>query len=144
MAMLLAFCLVACHKDEQAVEGVAHDVAKAEHQAQVTATERDQERAELDQIPLPTKSLYIDIHDPSEWENPFLAVGAGTLSLRIILPDENPSSVGLGTLLRPAAARAGSWSCGSPIWTGPCLYSRRRVAIWPRHRRGRVVVCLAR
>ena len=105
MAMLLAFCLVACHKDEQAVEGVAHDVAKAEHQAQVTATEHDQERAELDQIPLPTKSLYIDIRDPSEWENPFLAVGADTLSLRIILPDENPSTLGQGTLLRLEAAR---------------------------------------
>jgi hypothetical protein len=105
MGLLLAFSLVACHKEEQAVEGVAKTAVKAEHQAQATATERDQERAQLDQIPLPTKSLYIDIHDPSAWANPFLSVGAETLTLRIILPDANPSPVGQGTLLRPEAAR---------------------------------------
>jgi hypothetical protein len=105
MAFLLAFSLAACHKEEQAVEGVAHDAAKAEHQAQVNATEHDQERAELDLIPLPTKSLYIDIHDPAAWTNPFLSVGGDMLTLRIILPDENPSPVGAGSLLRPAAAR---------------------------------------
>ncbi len=105
MAMLLALSLTACHKEEQVVEGVAKDAAKAEHQAQAAATEHDQERAELDQIPLPTKSLYIDIHDPSNWSNPFLAVGADTLRLRIILPDENPSPAGEGSLLRPVAAR---------------------------------------
>ena len=105
MVLLLAFTLAACHKEEQAVEGVAHNAAKAEHQAQATATERDQERAQLEQIPLPTKSLYIDIHDPAAWANPFLLVGADTLTLRILLPDANPSPVGQGTLLRPEAAR---------------------------------------
>ncbi len=105
MGLLLALSLVACHKEEQAVEGVAHTAAKAEHQAQATATERDQERAQLEQIPLPTKSLYIDIHDPAAWANPFLSVGAETLTLRIILPDANPSPMGQGTLLRPVAAR---------------------------------------
>jgi hypothetical protein len=104
-AMLVAFCLAACHKEEQAVEGVAKDAAKAEHQAQDTATERDAERAQLEQIPLPTKSLYIDIHDPAAWANPFLSVGAETLTLRILLPDANPSPVGAGTMLRPEAAR---------------------------------------
>ncbi|MGD0157669.1 MAG: hypothetical protein ABSB50_16355 [Terracidiphilus sp.] len=104
-ALLLAFPLAACHKEAQAVEGVAKTAEKAEHQAQATATERDQERAQLEQIPLPTKSLYVDIHDPSAWQNPFLSVGADTVALRIILPDENPSAVGQGTLLRPAAAR---------------------------------------
>ncbi len=105
LGLLLAFSLVACHKDEQAVEGVARNVAQAEHQAQQTATEHDQERAELAQIPLPTKSLYIDIHDPSAWANPYLSVGPSLLTLRIILPDENPSPIGQGTLLRLEAAR---------------------------------------
>jgi hypothetical protein len=105
MGLLLAFSLVACHKEEQAVEGVAHTAAKAEHQAQAKATERDQERAQLEQIPLPTKSLYIDIHDPAAWANPFLSVGAETLTLRITPPDANPSPVGQGTMLRPVAAR---------------------------------------
>ena len=105
MGLILAFSPVACHKGEQAVENVAHTATKAEHEAQNAATERDQERDQLKQIPLPTKSLYIDIHDPAAWANPFLSVGANTLTLRIILPDANPSPVGKGTMLRPEAAR---------------------------------------
>ena len=87
------------------MEGVAKNAAKAEHQAQATATEQDAERAQLEQIPLPTKSLYIDVHDPAAWANPFLSVGAATVTLRILLPDANPSPVGQGSMLRPEAAR---------------------------------------
>ena len=87
------------------MEGVAQKAAKAEQQAQATATLRDQQRAQLAQIPLPTKSLYADVHDPSAWENPFLAVGANMLTLRILLPDTNPSALGDGSFLRPKAAR---------------------------------------
>jgi len=105
LPLTLVFCLTACHKEEQAVEGVAKTAVKVEHQAQATATERDQERAQLEQIPLPTKSLYIDIHDPAAWANPFLSVGADVLTLRVVVLDENPSPVGEGSMLRPAAAR---------------------------------------
>jgi hypothetical protein len=120
----------ACHREERAVVRVE----RAEYQAHVKATELDQERAALGQIPLPTKSLYIDIHDPSQWANPFLAVGADTVTLRILLADANPSPVGQGTLLRLEAARrqelqlrltdldtavaaipAGAWSYGRVI-----------------------------
>ncbi len=105
LALLSALALAACHREEHAVAGLAKDAEKAEHQAQIKATEHDQERAQLDQIPLPTKSLYIDIHDSSQWTNPFLSVGADILALRVILPDENPSPSGPGGMLRPEAAR---------------------------------------
>jgi len=105
LALLPVLAIAACHREVQAVAGVAKDAEKAEHKAQAAASERDQERAELDQIVLPTKSLYIDVHDPAQWANPFLLVGAETVGLRIMMPDANPSPVGQGTLLRPAAAR---------------------------------------
>jgi len=105
MGLLLAFALVACHKEEQAVEGVAQKAVTAEQKAQATATEQDNERAQLALIPLPTKSMYVDIHEPSSWANPFISVGADMISLRITLADANPSTVGEGTMLRPAAAR---------------------------------------
>ena len=105
LALLPVLAIAACHREVQAVAGVAKDAEKAEHKAQAAASERDQERAELDQIVLPTKSLYIDVHDPAQWANPFLLVGADTVGLRIMMPDANPSPVGQGTLLRPAAAR---------------------------------------
>ena len=105
MALLLLVAIVACHREEQAVEGVAQKAANAERQAQEKATVRDKQRAELSRIPLPTKSLYIDVHEPGAWANPFLSVEANTLDLRVNLADANPSQVGQGTILRPAAAR---------------------------------------
>jgi len=109
MAGLLAVALIACHKEEQAVVGAAKSAVSAEQQAQAAAqaraSVRDEQRAELARIPLPTKSLYVDVHDPSAWGNPFLAVGPDTITLRIIQADANPSEIGKGTMLRPEAAR---------------------------------------
>jgi hypothetical protein len=105
MAALPAFVLAACHKEEQAVEGVAKRAETVEQKVQDTETQLDLERQELEQVPLPTKSLYIDIHDPANWSNPFLSVGPDTIALRILMPDANPSPAGQGDLLRPVAAR---------------------------------------
>ncbi len=102
---LLALGLAACHKEEQAVAGVANTAEKAEQKAQATASERDSELAQLALIPLPTKSMYVDVHEPSAWANPFLSVGVDMLTLRITLADANPSTMGEGTMLRPTAAR---------------------------------------
>jgi hypothetical protein len=49
--------------------------------------------------------MYVDVHEPAAWANPFLSVGPDTLNLRITLADANPSSLGKGTMLRPRAAR---------------------------------------
>jgi hypothetical protein len=109
MGLLLVVSFVACHKEEQAVVGVAQTAVHAEHQAQVaaqaSASRRDQQRAALALIPLPTKSLYVDVHEPGAWVNPFLSVEADALDLRITMADANPSPVGQGTMLRPEAAR---------------------------------------
>jgi hypothetical protein len=104
MAALLAIAISACHKEEQAVVGVARNAARAEQQAQANATERDSERAALAKIPLPTKSLYLNVHDPSQWENPFLSADAEFLDLRVTMADAN-TTPGEGSLLRPEAAR---------------------------------------
>jgi hypothetical protein len=105
IALLIGLNLAACHKEEQVVAGVAQNAVNAEHQAQAAASVRDQQRATLAAIPLPTKSMYVDVHEASAWANPFLSVDADTLNLRITLPDANPSNVGQGTMLRPQAAR---------------------------------------
>ncbi len=105
LALLPALVFSACHRGETAVVRVEKDAVDAERRAHEAALQRDQERAELSQIPLPTKSLYIDIHDPSQWSNPFLVVGSDTVALRIVNADANPTPVGQGSLLRPAAAR---------------------------------------
>ena len=93
MALLLAVAIVACHKEEQAVVNVAQTAVKAQQQAQAAATERDKERAALARIPLPTKSLYINVREPGEWVNPFISVDADSLNLRVTLADANPSPI---------------------------------------------------
>jgi hypothetical protein len=103
--LLLVASLVACHKEEQAVAGVAQKAENAEHQAQAAASVRDQQRDALTRIPLPTKSLYIDIREPGAWANPFLSVESDTLDLRVNFADANPSPMGEGTMLRPSGAR---------------------------------------
>jgi hypothetical protein len=109
ICLLLALGPSACRKQEQEVVGVAHNAVSAEHQAQLAAqaraTTRDQQRATLSRISLPTKSLYVDVHEPAAWANPFLSVGVDSLNLRVILPDANTSNLGEGTMLRPEAAR---------------------------------------
>lgn len=104
MAILLAVALSACHKEEQAVTNAAQNAANAQRQAQAAATEIDKQRAALAQIPLPTKSLYVDVHDPNAWANPFLSVNVSSINLRVTNADVNPGG-GDGSLLRPAAAR---------------------------------------
>jgi hypothetical protein len=109
IAGLLAVCLIACHREEQAVVGAAKSAVNAEHQAQAAAqaraTTRDQQREGLSRIALPTKSMYVDVHDPSAWHNPFLAIGPEMITLRIEQADANTSDLGKGTMLRPVAAR---------------------------------------
>ena len=97
--------VAACHKEEQAVMGVAQTAVNAEHKAQAAASEIDRQRAALAAIPLPTKSMYMDVHEPGAWANPFLSVDAQTLNLRVTLTDANPSTLGQGTMLRPEGAR---------------------------------------
>src|SRR5206468_4215530 len=68
-------------------------------------SERDQQRLQMANVPLPTKSLYMSVHDPSAWQNPFISVDAEFFDLRVIMADANPSSLGEGSMLRPEAAR---------------------------------------
>jgi hypothetical protein len=105
IGLLLPAALVACRKEERAVEGVAQNAVKAEHLVQAKESQLDLDRVQLNQIPLPTKSLYVDIHDPSQWANPFLVVGPDTITLRVLEADANTSPIGQGTLLRPVSAR---------------------------------------
>jgi hypothetical protein len=103
--LVLPLLSTACHREEQAVKGAAQNAVKAEHLAQANATQLDQERAQLEQIPLPTKSMYADVHDPAQWTNPFLMVGPEYVDMRVVFADVNTSTVAAGTLLRPEAAR---------------------------------------
>jgi len=109
MVLMLGLFPVACHKQEQAVVGVAKNAVNAEQKAQAAAQaaaqKSDRQRDALTVIPLPSKSLYLDVHEPGAWANPFISAGPDSLTLRVTMTDANPSTVGKGTILRPEAAR---------------------------------------
>jgi hypothetical protein len=104
-ALAVTLGIASCHKGGQAVEGVAQKASNAEQKARAKAVDLENKRAEIAAIPLPTKSLYVDIHEPAAWNNPFLSVGPDMISLHIMLADANKSTFGEGTMLRPAGAR---------------------------------------
>jgi hypothetical protein len=60
---------------------------------------------ELAQVPLPAKSQYLSVHSLSSWQNPYLTVQANVITLHVMLADANPSSIGIGGMTRPVAAR---------------------------------------
>ncbi len=62
-------------------------------------------RQQIELIPLPAKTRYLAIHSLTTWENPYLTVQENIATLHITVADANPSSVGVGGMLRPVGAR---------------------------------------
>jgi hypothetical protein len=108
MAIFLAVAMVACHKQEQAVVGVAKTAVDAEHKAQANAranaSELENQRAQMERIPLPTKSLYINVRDVAAWANPFLTVNADSLTLSYF-PTDTPPTTGTKAAKQAATRR---------------------------------------
>jgi hypothetical protein len=73
----------------------AHALAKSEATARVS----------LEEVPPPSKHLYVNVRSTDAWQNPFLTVHRDTLTLRIIFPQQTSSALDAGTLLHPVAAR---------------------------------------
>lgn len=62
-------------------------------------------RQELQEVPEPSKGLYLAINQEDQWKNPLLSIEANMIQLRIYLPDENTDPFDKGGLTRLAAAR---------------------------------------
>jgi hypothetical protein len=65
----------------------------------------DQIRAEVSQIPLPSKTRYLAVKSLTAWENPYLTVQGSMVTLHVTLADANTSELGTGGILRPVGAR---------------------------------------
>lgn len=62
-------------------------------------------RQQIELIPPPSKSRYMAVRSLSGWENPYLTVQQNMAILHVTMADANPSSLGVGGLLRPVGAR---------------------------------------
>ena len=73
--------------------------SRLEHAQQVEAA-----RADLQQIPPPSKHLYLNVQRMEDWRNPWLTVQEKMITIHVTMMDTNPSELGKGTMLRPTAA----------------------------------------
>ena len=110
-ALLLASLVTACShppspsKAAGSVEAAAAAREKAMQQERAAAQAQDADRQELASIPLPSKSVYMNIHTRMSWTNPFLIVSKSTINLSMLYPQSGPASSPGDALLRPVAAR---------------------------------------
>ena len=62
-------------------------------------------RQQLELIPPPSKTRYMAVKSLSTWENPYLTVQGGMVTLHVVTADANTTTLGVGTMLRPMGAR---------------------------------------
>lgn len=98
--------IAGCHRDSQSADPqqpTAHQLQK--ERARELAKNEATARESLENVPPPSKHLYINVHSTDAWQNPLLTVHRDTVTLRIIYPQQTTSALDAGTLLHPAAAR---------------------------------------
>ena len=83
---------------------IPHSFDMSRHAAKWAAA-KCSARQELTQIPPPLKSVYLNINQESQWQNPFLSVEQNMIQVRIYLPDENASPIDRGGITRLSSAR---------------------------------------
>jgi hypothetical protein len=69
------------------------------------ASELNEIRTEISQIPVPAKSRYLALKSLAAWENPYLTVQGKMVTLHVTVADANSSDLGVGGILRPVGAR---------------------------------------
>jgi hypothetical protein len=67
--------------------------------------ELDDARKQLELIPPPSKTRYMAVKNLREWENPYVTVQGGMVTLHVMAADANTSGLGTGGMLRPVGAR---------------------------------------
>ncbi len=65
----------------------------------------DSTRSTLATIPLPSKARYMAVKSLTSWDNPYLTIQGGMLTLHVMVADANTSGLGEGGALRPKGAR---------------------------------------
>jgi hypothetical protein len=65
----------------------------------------EEARQQMEMIPPPSKNRYMAVGSLDSWENPYLTVQGGMVTLHVLLADANTSDLGVGGMLRPRGAR---------------------------------------
>lgn len=89
--------------------GCTHTATPSQAEMRAIAAEQQEEAAQAKQqmeaIPLPSKAQYMAVKSLNLWQNPYLTVQGGMVTVHVTLADANTSDLGKGGLLRPMGAR---------------------------------------
>ena len=96
---LVAACAIGCTRSAPASSTAQRADVVAQQQRE------DEVRKELALIPPPSKTRYLAVKTLSSWENPYITVQGGMLTLHVTVADANTSDLGQGGMLRPVGAR---------------------------------------
>jgi len=98
-SLLMVLAVSGCHKSTSPTAAVTPQ------QKNELRAEREMQREQLDMIPPPAKTRFMEVHTFDSWDNPWITVQDSMITLHVVQADENPSQVGVGGLLRPKGAR---------------------------------------
>lgn len=98
-ALALPLALTGCSRTTATAAQPSATLAEQQQQAMESA------RQQLELIPPPSKTRYMAVRSLTSWENPYLTVQGGMVTLHVLMSDANPSQMGQGGLLRPVGAR---------------------------------------
>jgi hypothetical protein len=98
-AFLLPMMLSGCSRPAAPSVAEARTIAAEERQ------ETDLARQQMELIPPPSKTRYMAVKSLSLWENPYLTVQGGMVTLHVVQADANKSDLGVGGMMRPIGAR---------------------------------------
>ena len=65
----------------------------------------DTARQQMELIPPPSKTRYMAVKSLTQWENPYVTVQGGMVTLHVMTADANTTGLGVGGMLRPMGAR---------------------------------------
>jgi hypothetical protein len=92
-----------------AFTGCTRTAAPSFAEAKAMASQQQQEenlaRQQMELIPPPSKTRYMAVKSLTLWENPYVTVQGGMVTLHVVAADANKSDMGLGGMLRPVGAR---------------------------------------
>ncbi len=89
-----------CKRAASAITAPVSAFAAAEQRSMVANAHQ-----QLNQIPPPSKNLYLAVRSLDEWQNPYLTIQPDMITVHVLIADANPSSFDAGGVLRPVGAR---------------------------------------
>jgi hypothetical protein len=98
-ALLLPIAVTGCTRTASPSVAEAKAIA-AQEQQQINLV-----RQQMELIPPPSKTRYMAVKSLNLWENPYLTVQGGMVTLHVVQADANTSELGVGGMLRPVGAR---------------------------------------